>query len=184
MAGVNYNPQPARAKEARQRAQQVWTHDSLRLAFENSPDANLIIDDGVFVDCNQAAVQMLRYNSKDDLLSLAPSDLSPSLQPDGSSSSSKVKQMIATALEKGSHRFEWQARRSDLSEFPVEVLLTAIPLNDRQILHTVWRDITRRKKAEQELSKFSEALLGQTEVLTSILDHMSDAVIVADKNYK
>ncbi len=184
MTGANYNPQPVRAKEVQQRAQQVWTHDSLRLAFENSPDANLVIDDGVFVDCNQAAVQMLRYHSKDDLLSLSPSDLSPSLQPDGSSSSSKVKQMIATALEKGSHRFEWQAKRSDQSEFPVEVLLTAIPLDDRHILHTVWRDISRRKKAEKELSKFSEALLGQTEVLTSILDHMSDAVIVADKNYK
>ncbi|HKE58948.1 MAG TPA: PAS domain S-box protein [Pyrinomonadaceae bacterium] len=184
MAGVELNPQPVRAKNVQERAKTVWTQDSLRLAFENSPDANLIIDDGVFVDCNQAAVQMLRYQSKDDLLSLSPSDLSPELQPDGSSSSSKVKQMIAVALEKGSHRFEWLARRSDQSEFPVEVLLTAIPVEDRQILHTVWRDITRRKQAEQELSKFSEALLGQTEVLTSILDHMSDAVIVADKDYK
>src|SRR5262245_19549176 len=184
MAGVNYNPQPARAKEAQQRAQQVWTHDSLRLAFENSPDANLVIADGVFVDCNPAAVQMLRYNSKDDLLSLSPADLSPPLQADGSSSANKVKQMIATALEKGSHRFEWQAKRSDQSEFPVEVLLTAIPLDDRRILHTVWRDITRRKQAEHELSKFSKALQDQSEVLTSILDHMSDAVIVADKNYK
>jgi len=184
MAGVNCNPQPARAKEAHERAQHVWTQDSLRLAFENSPDANLIIDGGVFVDCNQAAVQMLRYNSKDDLLSLSPSDLSPAQQPDGSSSSAKITQMIAIALEKGSHRFEWQARRSDQSEFPVEVLLTAIPLDDRQILHTVWRDITRRKRAEQELSKSSEALIAQSEVLTSILHHMSDAVIVVDKDSK
>ena len=35
--------------------------------------------------------------------------------------------MIAIALERGSHRFEWLAKRRDGSEFPVEVLLTAIP---------------------------------------------------------
>jgi hypothetical protein len=35
--------------------------------------------------------------------------------------------MIATAFERGSHRFDWLAKRRNGSEFPVEVLLTAIP---------------------------------------------------------
>ncbi len=41
---------------------------------------------------------------------------------------------------------------ADGSVLPVEVLLTAIPLDDRQILYTVWRDITKRKRAEERLS--------------------------------
>src|SRR6185369_7725020 len=105
------------------------------------------------IDCNQAAVDMLRAAGKDELLSLSPSDLSPAIQPDGASSTTKAQQMIAIALERGSHRFEWLAKRRNGSEFPVEVLLTAIPFQERQILYVVWRDISRRKAAERELAQ-------------------------------
>ena len=137
--------------------QQAHHELALRLVFERSPDAILLLDDGVFIDCNQAAVDMLRAAGKDELLSLSPSDLSPAIQPDGTSSPIKAQQMIATALERGSHRFEWLAKRRDGSEFPVEVLLTAIPFQERQILYVFWRDITRRKEAERELAKSREA---------------------------
>ena len=62
-----------------QRAVQVWEEGALRLVFERSPDAILLLDDGVFIDCNQAAVDMLRAAGKDELLSLSPSDLSPAI---------------------------------------------------------------------------------------------------------
>jgi PAS domain S-box-containing protein len=170
--------------QVREPADSVWLENALRLVFDNSPDAILILDNGVFIDCNQAALRMFGYGSKDQLLSLSPSDLSPANQPDGSTSSLKSEELIRATLERGNHRFEWQARKSDGSEFPVEVLLTAIPFKGKQAVYAVWRDITRRKQAELELSKSREALLNQTEVLTSILHHMGDAVIVADKDYK
>jgi len=140
-----------------QRVADVWSEGALRLVFERSPDAILLLDDGVFIDCNQAAVDMLRAAGKEELLSLSPSDLSPTIQPDGTSSSTKAQQMIAVALERGSHRFEWLAKRRNGGEFPVEVLLTSIPFNQRQILYVVWRDISRRKEAERELWKSGEA---------------------------
>lgn len=136
--------------------QQAHSELALRFVFERSPDANLLLDNGVFIDCNQAAVDMLRAAGKDELLALSPSDLSPAIQPDGTSSSTKARQMIAVALERGSHRFEWLAKRRNGSEFPVEVLLTTIPFQERQILYVVWRDITRRKEAERELAKSRE----------------------------
>ena len=108
--------------------QQALSELALRLVFERSPDAILLLDDGVFIDCNQAAVEMLCAAGKDELLSLSPSDLSPTIQPDGTSSASKAQQMIATALERGSHRFEWLAKRRNGSEFPVEVALPENPL--------------------------------------------------------
>ena len=144
-------------QQLRERAAQVWSEGALRLVFERSPDAILLLDEGVFIDCNQAAVDMLSAAGKDELLSLSPSDLSPAIQPDGTSSPTKAQQMIALALERGSHRFEWLAKRRNGSEFPVEVLMTAIPFEDRQILYVVWRDITRRKEAERELTKSTEA---------------------------
>ena len=157
MTGANQQQVPRKSAHLRERANELWSEGALRLVFERSPDAILLLDDGLFIDCNQTAVEMLRADGKDELLSLSPSDLSPAIQPDGASSSIKAQQMIATALDRGSHRFEWLVKRRDGSEFPVEVLLTAIPFQQREILYVVWRDISRRKEAERELAQSREA---------------------------
>lgn len=119
--------------------------------FEASADAILLLEDGVFTDCNQATVTMMRCANKAEFLSLHPSRLSPEFQPDGRSSFEKANDMIATALRQGTHRFEWMHRRVDGEDFWVEVLLTRIQFGERQILHTTWREIGDRKRAEAEL---------------------------------
>ena len=135
--------------------------------FEKSGDAILIINNGKFIDCNQATVKMLRYNNKNQLLKTHPSELSPEVQPDGKSSLEKADEMMRTALEKGSYRFEWNHKKADGEVFPVEVLLTALNTDDEnKILYTVWRDITVRKKAELQLAKYAEEL----KALNSIRD--------------
>jgi two-component system, cell cycle sensor histidine kinase and response regulator CckA len=156
MAGHNQGQSSKRVDHLQHRTPFVWSDATLRLIFENSPDAILLIDNGLIFDCNQAAIEMLRYGRREALLSLPTSELSPDLQPDGRSSSAKLVEVIATAFQKGSQRFEWTARRSDNTQFPAEVLLTAIPFEERHILHAVFRDITRRKAAELELSKSRE----------------------------
>src|SRR5262245_18860899 len=95
-----------------------------RLLFERSADAIWLFDPraGVFVDCNQAAVQLLRAGSKHMLLQTRPEDLSPMLQPDGTTSTEKAQEVIRLTKERGSHRFEWVARRFDGEEVPLEVL--------------------------------------------------------------
>ena len=125
--------------------------DPYRELFERSADAILIIKGGQFVDCNQATVDMLRFDSRDQVLQTHPSELSPPTQPDGRDSREKADEMIALAFEQGNHRFEWDHRRADGEVFPVEVLLTVAGGNDEKILHTVWRDITERKQLEEQL---------------------------------
>jgi len=48
----------------------------------------------------------------------------------------------------------------------------------------VFRNITRRKEAEEALRLTADALQSQTRILQSILDSMGDGVIVADENGK
>lgn len=159
MAGMNQQKGAARSADLQKQAHELLPDGTLGLLFEKSPDAILLVDGDVLVDCNPAAVEMLRYSSKSELLSTGFSKLSPSFQPDGLPSSRKTAEMIAIAGERGSHRFEWRGKRSDESEFPVEVLLTVIPAEDRHILYVVWRDISRRKAAELDRSEAEEALL-------------------------
>lgn len=131
-----------------------------RQLFERSADAIFLFDPGreVFVDCNQAAVEMMGASSKKQLLMVHPEHLSTEFQPDGKSSRDKTREVIEFALSKGSYRFEWRARRMDQTEFPVEVLLTPIQTGEHPLMATVCRDISERKKAEGELLELTHAL--------------------------
>ena len=129
-----------------------------RQLYEQSADAILLLDGGLFIDCNPATVKMMRCTDKKQLLSLHPAQLSPEIQPDGRDSFEKAKEITAIAFERGSHRFEWMHRRIDGEEFWVEVLLTVIPVDGKEILHTVWREIGDRKQAESALHSKNQEL--------------------------
>ncbi|MCK5099142.1 MAG: PAS domain S-box protein, partial [Desulfobacteraceae bacterium] len=145
-----------------------------RILFEKSKDANLIIKNGIFVDCNQATVEMLSYENKTSLLQTHPSELSPDIQPDGKTSFTKAKEMIDIALKNGSHRFEWDHAKANGKVFPVEVLLTTISKQkDQHVIHTIWRDITNRKQAENALHK-------EKKILSVILESAPQGIALID----
>ena len=124
--------------------------------FEASADPYLILEDGRFTDCNQAAVCLLHYSNKQDLLSRHLAEFSPKYQPDGAPSKEKAEAMIAMAHAQGNHRFDWVHRKKDGEEFPVEVTLTPLELDGKKVLLVVWHDLTERHKAEEALRKSEE----------------------------
>jgi len=126
--------------------------------FELSPNAILIIEGDRFVDCNPAAVEMLRFPSKQALLGHSgaqthPADISPACQPDGESSAEKAEKYLKIASEQGSHTFEWTHLRFDGTDLLVEVQLTVAKAGERPVVHVVWRDISERKRLEAELGR-------------------------------
>jgi len=130
-----------------------------RSLFEESADPNLLIEGNLFIDCNRATLDMLRMDTKETILDKSPSDLSPEFQPDGMRSDEKAPAMVNLAIEKGSHRFEWVHSRADGTEVPVEVVLTPIISKDSTIIHAIWRDITERKRAEEERQVYEARLM-------------------------
>ncbi len=146
----------------RKRAEEALkeSEERFRRLFEDSADAILLLEGDRFTDCNRAALKMLRMESKDQLRNTHPADISPMRQTDGQLSTEKAKKMIARAWAENGHRFEWAHIRANGEEFPVEVLLTPMVHQGKKMLHTVWRDITSRKKLEEQLrqSQKMEAL--------------------------
>jgi two-component system, sensor histidine kinase and response regulator len=127
----------------------VGAEERFRVLFEHSSDAHLLFDESGIIDCNQAAITLLRCTDKRQVLSLHPAKLSPEFQPDGRRSDEKCIEMDRLARERGHHRFEWQHRRMDGSDFPVEVTLTPVQLHGHTVLLVVWHDLTERKRAEE-----------------------------------
>jgi hypothetical protein len=85
--------------------------------------------------------------------------VSPPVQPDGTDSRTRASLRIATALEKGSDRFEWMHKRANTGEtFPAEVLFSAMELDGKPVLQAVVRDIAARKQSEAERDQLIQDL--------------------------
>jgi PAS domain S-box-containing protein len=131
--------------------------ERFRVLFERSSDAHLLYDDSGVIDCNDATLRMLRADRKESILGSNPVQLSPRRQPDGRLSVIVGEQMRQLARLRGYYRFEWMHQRADGSQFPVEVTLTPVRLNGRDVMLSVWHDIAERKTAEDALRTAKEA---------------------------
>ncbi|GLU52469.1 PAS domain-containing protein [Dyadobacter frigoris] len=159
---------------------QKLAEEKLRVIFQYSTDAHLLFDETGIVDCNEAAIKMLRCKDKSDLLSYHPAIFSPEFQPDGRRSDEKSKEMDRIAYETGYNQFEWIHSRIDGEEFPVEVTLNPVSIENKLVLLVVWHDITERKLAE-ELIVRNEAMLAESQELTHSGSWEAD--LLTGKNY-
>lgn len=129
--------------------------------FEHSSDAHLIFDERGIIDCNHAAIAMLRCADKEQVLRLHPAELSPEFQPDGRRSLEKSVEMDGRARERGYHRFEWMHRRLTGEDFPVEVTLTPVVLSSGPALLVVWHELTAERAREAELRAHLAVIVAQ-----------------------
>ncbi|HXY61506.1 MAG TPA: PAS domain S-box protein, partial [Nitrospirota bacterium] len=124
-----------------------------RVLFEGSPDAIFLADPetGIILDANPAASQLLA-RPHEDLVGLHQSKLHP---PQKESFSREIfTHHIEDAREqKQLHPSEMIVLRPDGSEVPVEVLAQLVTIRGKKALQGVFRDITERKRAEQQLEE-------------------------------
>lgn len=159
--------------------------------FEHSTDAIWLYDfrTARLVDCNAAAVDLIGAPGKQPLLQLRAEELSPVVQPDGTSSAARAAEILARVERNKSCRFEWMMRRMDGTEVPVEVSSTALMIGGRSIHVHVSRDIRERKQAERELRELTGALerrvgdrtaaLSTSEArFRALVEHAPEAIVV------
>ena len=147
------------------------TQEKYETTFESSMDALMLLDEKGFFDCNKTTLLMFGCKSVSEFTKFHPADLSPSTQPDGTSSMTAAMSHIQNAFQIGTDHFFWIHKRMDGTTFPVDILLTRMPLKGREVLQATVRDITERKKAEEEI-RFQ----------VDLLNHVGQAILMVDNN--
>jgi PAS domain S-box-containing protein len=127
----------------------ILSEKRFRSLFDLSPDPVWLIEDNRFIDCNQAAVNILGYNNKEAILNTHPAELSPTFQPDGVESFAKAERMLKLAKTKDVHRFEWVHTDINGTNLFVEVTLSQIEVENKPLIFCAWRDISALKESEK-----------------------------------
>ena len=157
------------------------SEEKYRILFEKSVDAVFILDGGKYVDCNSAAVEMMRAQSRDQIIGRTPQEVSPLKQFDGKLSVEKTKKLYTDTMKLGFTRFEWLHKRFDGQLLPVEISLTAIPYRGKNIIYSVKRDITERRKVENELAQYRNHLEELVKKRTAELEQAKESADIANR---
>jgi PAS domain S-box-containing protein len=120
-----------------------------RSLFESAKDGIFIQDETGFTDCNLKGAEMYGLK-KEEIIGRSPSDFAPQRQPDGRLSSEVAGEKIRAALGGITRVFEWQPLRADGTLFDVEITLSRLELGGKMCLQAIVRDISERKRLEQE----------------------------------
>jgi diguanylate cyclase (GGDEF)-like protein/PAS domain S-box-containing protein len=121
-----------------------------RMLVDHAPEAILVLDadTGRFVDGNANAERLFGV-TRAELLELGPFDVSPRLQPDGSTSVELGKALVERALAGEPQLFEWMARDAAGRHFVCEMRLLRLPSTGRRLVRGSLTDISERKWAER-----------------------------------
>lgn len=163
-------------------AKHAQAEQKFRSVFEASTDALMLLDKDRFIDCNAATLQMFRCESVEKFCQCHPGDLSPPSQPDGIDSYLLADDRIAAAFSGGHNLFEWVHRRLDGTDFPADVMLSSMVLNDKLVLLASVRDINERHQSEEMITRKArfEGMLNQllrmTIVATSKVNLLEDSI--------
>lgn len=175
---LQINEELNRAKERAEESEQTY-----RTLFESINDAVLIseINDngriGKIIKVNDIACQRLGY-SQTELLSKTVFDISSEKMQHN------LKPIIQKLVETGQVIIETEHVTKDGRVIPVEVSSRITRFKNKTVTHSIVRDITERKRAEEGLKqsedKFRKAFFTNPDAIT--INRLSDGVYVSANN--
>ena len=159
-----------RRTEAYRRSQERF-----QTIYNSVNDAVMIqrIDDGAIVDVNHRAEELFQIRRMEFIgkgIEILSTD-TPGYTP------ADAKRMIDRALQDGSHLFEWHAKRRNGQPMWMEVSLRPATIDGEQRVLAVVRDISERKRVEEQL-RLSQFTIEQTLDLVFWIDSTGQIINV------
>jgi PAS domain S-box-containing protein len=143
------------------------SENKFRTIFSSTNDAIFMHDlEGNLLEVNPTACQKLGY-SREEMLTMKTRDLNTRL------SMEEIPQRIEEVKKKGDAIFEATYQSKEGKAIPVEISARSMEYEEMPAILVVARDVTDRKKAEEDLRRYAEELARANEELQS-LDRMKD----------
>ncbi|WP_321368421.1 diguanylate cyclase domain-containing protein [uncultured Desulfuromusa sp.] len=142
-----------------------------QIFFEESQSIMLLVDPETaeIVDANPAACKFYQYR-REQLQNMKMWQINQIGE-------AEVKNRLAAAIKLDQQQFERVHTRADGTKVPVEVYRSPIHTRDRTLLYSIIHDISKRKRAEQELEE-------RNNFLQSVIDGVSDPMMVISLDYQ
>lgn len=146
-----------------------------REIFNSTSEAIIVYDteNGVIADCNDRAVEMYGYSSKKEFMQCRLTDLGANVEP---YTNEKIGVNTLKAITEGPQRFDWLAKRKNGEHFWVEVSLKRTLIGGIERDLTVIRDITERKRYEEDLIKAKEKAEESDRLKSAFLANLSHEI--------
>jgi PAS domain S-box-containing protein len=142
------------------------SEEKFREIFDNANDAITVLrftPDGLpshFIEVNKNACLISGY-TWEEMLSMSPKDLD---DPGEWNEAQGITQKI---MERGYLVFERDLIRKDGKKIPIEISTHVFPLNNQNVMLSLFRDITERKRAEEAIRQANRKL----KLMSSITRH-------------
>ena len=129
--------------------------------FIYSPDAILILKEGLIQACNKSALVLFSATDRQQLVGLSPVALSPEYQPCGQTSQSLADKMMLPE-NSSFERFDWVYDKLSGESFDAEMSLSTVAIGGDGQEMAIIRDISQQKRHQQKLKHlaYSCALTG------------------------
>ena len=138
------------------RAQQSFSAETYRALFETAPDAVLVVEAGRIIAANPQAERLFGYTTQELL-----GELIEKLVPErfhGVHPAHRDAYTAEPAPRPMGSALELWGRHKSGTEFPVEISLSPLRQGDRMLVSAAVRDVTERKRAQDELRRIRDGL--------------------------
>jgi PAS domain S-box-containing protein len=150
-------------------AKTIMRAEAEQAVFEAEEHARLMLDSGPLgcllwdrncniLDCNEAAIKLYGYNSKEEYMEKWVHECSPEYQPDGRLSGEAAFSFVQKAFAEGLCVFEWMQQMPGGEPLPAEVTLVRVKYKDDCIVVGYTRDLRKQKKVEHQLVEADERM--------------------------
>ncbi len=167
MAGaIIRNEEAARARAADEHA---------KLLLEATPLSCVLWDANYqAVDCNEMAVSLYQFDSKEDCLKRF-SDSFPEYQPDGKRSMDSNLRMLDKAFTEGYCKFEWLHRAFDGTMIPTQVTLARVKYGDEYLIAGYAHDMREYNRMMGEIERKTNLLQTLNRISSIFLASKADS---------
>lgn len=127
-----------------------------RTLYNGANDGILILENGIIVECNPRAQDLLQRGPQ-DLIGSTLFNVSPPLQSDGQLSAFKAGKMFVVDGQEASGCFSWDFHLRDGTAIETEVSLNSITMEGKTLGLAIFRDMTERNQSRRALEEQESA---------------------------